>query len=369
MFLIIREGDSKIQAVLFSTQEEESNTISIDTKTNSIAMIKYARQIPHETIVDIYGMIKTVDNSIKRVTSIATSTTTNQDVEIVIKRIHTISPIHANHLPFEIDDASRSEHEIKQSENNTIDNNSQSKDKKNSPNSNEKIYRRVGQNIRLDNRWIDMRTAANKSIFSIRSGVSKCFRQYLLSQDFIEIHTPKLISKINNGSNDSFKLLFFGNDAFLARSTDLYKQMTLCGDFEKVFEIGPVFRQEYGNTHRHLCEFTCLDFEMEFKEHYHEVLNIIGDMFNYIFNSLNKYYKNEINAVRKQYPFEDLLYHKKMLILTFTEAHNMIKEYYLNLLKNGSQDAVEAARNLLFQEGIYIHVMNPCAVFDGTYFN
>ena len=68
-----------------------------------------------------------------------------------------------------------------------------------------------------------------------------------------------------------FKLEYFGNPAFLAQSPQLYKQMAIAADFEKVFEIGPVFRAEDSNTHRHLCEFTGMDFEMAFNEHYHEV--------------------------------------------------------------------------------------------------
>jgi aspartyl/asparaginyl-tRNA synthetase len=68
-----------------------------------------------------------------------------------------------------------------------------------------------------------------------------------------------------------FKLGYFGTTAFLAQSPQLYKQMAIAADFERVFEIGPVFRAEDSNTHRHLTEFTGMDFEMAFHEHYHEV--------------------------------------------------------------------------------------------------
>lgn len=64
---------------------------------------------------------------------------------------------------------------------------------------------------------------------------------------------------------------YFLGFAFLAQSPQLYKQMAICADMEKVFEIGPVFRAEKSFTHRHLCEFVGLDLEMAFKEHYHEV--------------------------------------------------------------------------------------------------
>jgi len=102
-----------------------------------------------------------------------------------------------------------------------------------------------------------------------------------------------------------------------------------------------VFRAENSNTHRHLCEFTGLDLEMEFKEHYHEVLNLIGDMFIYIFKQLNEHCKPELEAVRKQYPFEDLVFDDRMLILTFKEAMGMIKPYHDDLIKEGKTKEAE----------------------------
>ena len=91
---------------------------------------------------------------------------------------------------------------------------------------------------------------------------------------------------------------YFGRQACLAQSPQLYKQMcTACADFERVFEIGPVFRAENSNTHRHLCEFVGLDLEMTIKEHYHEALHVIADMFVYIFDGLNQRYARELAAV------------------------------------------------------------------------
>lgn len=95
-----------------------------------------------------------------------------------------------------------------------------------------------------------------------------------------------------------FTLKYFNEDACLAQSPQLYKQMALCGDMERVFEIGPVFRAENSNTNRHLCEFTGLDMEMEIKEHYFEVLDMLGDMFIYIFNGLEKRFKKELQIVK-----------------------------------------------------------------------
>ena len=102
------------------------------------------------------------------------------------------------------------------------------------------------------------------------------FRQFLLLEDFVEIHTPKLIAGSSEGGAAVFKLGYKGQDACLAQSPQLHKQMAICGDFGRVFEIGLVFRVEDSYTHRHLCEFTGLDVEMEIKNHYSEVILVIG---------------------------------------------------------------------------------------------
>jgi len=103
------------------------------------------------------------------------------------------------------------------------------------------------------------------------SGILQLFRQALLDEDFVELHTPKLIAGASEGGSSVFKLDYKGQLACLAQSPQLHKQMAICADFGRVFEIGPVFRAEDSFTHRHLCEFTGLDFEMEIKEHYFEV--------------------------------------------------------------------------------------------------
>ncbi|GJR40642.1 protein SWEETIE isoform X1 [Tanacetum coccineum] len=79
--------------------------------------------------------------------------------------------------------------------------------------------------------------------------------------------------------------------------------MAICGDFQRVFVVGPVFRAEDSYTHRHLCEFTGLDVEMEIKGHYSEVMDIVDSLFVDMFNKINEECKE---AIRKQYPFKDL---------------------------------------------------------------
>uniref|UniRef100_A0A453LGF5 aspartate--tRNA ligase n=1 Tax=Aegilops tauschii subsp. strangulata TaxID=200361 RepID=A0A453LGF5_AEGTS len=131
---------------------------------------------------------------------------------------------------------------------------------------------RVGQDTRLDYRVIDVRTPTGQAIFRIQHQVENKFREHLSSKDFIGIHTPKLISGSSEGGAAVFKLEYKnGKSACLAQSPQLHKQMAICGGFRRVFEVGPVFRAEDSNTHRHLCEFVGLDAEMEIMRHYFEV--------------------------------------------------------------------------------------------------
>ncbi|RWR82117.1 Aspartyl/Asparaginyl-tRNA synthetase [Cinnamomum micranthum f. kanehirae] len=164
-----------------------------------------------------------------------------------------------------------------------------------------------GQDTRLNYRVLDIRTPANQGIFRIQSQVGLMFRQFFLAENFVEIHTPKLIAGSSEGGSAVFKLEYKGQPACLAQSPQLHKQMSICGDFGRVFEIGPVFRAEDSYTHRHLCEFTGLDVEMEIKEHYFEC-------------------KKELDAIAKQYPFKPLKYLRKTLNLTFQEGVQMLKE-------------------------------------------
>jgi aspartyl-tRNA synthetase len=96
-------------------------------------------------------------------------------------------------------------------------------------------------------------------------------------------------------------------------------------DLDRVFEVAPVFRSENSLTHRHMTEFTGLDLEMTFHEHYHEVLDILDRTFNAIFAGLNSHQKIEMEAVRVQHPFRDLRYKYPCLRLRYSEAMALLR--------------------------------------------
>ena len=291
-FLVVREGIHSVQSVAF-----KSETITKD-------MLKFIEGITKESIIDVYGKLVKTKNEVK--------TCSVKDLELAISKVFVLSRADVN-LPFQLEDAMRKINNFE---------NEEEEEKKE-----ENALPTVSLKNRLDNRIIDMRTPLTQSIFRIQSGVCRFFRDYLHSQDFMEIHTPKLLAGSSEGGSNVFKFNFFKREGCLAQSPQLYKQMCIMGDFKRVFEIGPVFRAENSFTPRHLCEFTGLDFEMEIQESYLEVLEVIGNLFNHIFKNLKEHYTKELSCINEVYPFEDFKYLEKPLILTFEEGCKLLKEH------------------------------------------
>ena len=123
-----------------------------------------------------------------------------------------------------------------------------------------------------------------------------------------------------------FILKYFERPACLAQSPQLYKQMAICGDLKRVIEIGPVFRAENANTNRHLCEFTGLDMEMEFNDHYFEVLDILGEMMVFLCKNLKERYAKELAVINDQYPFEEFKVAEPIVKIDFKEGVRMLQE-------------------------------------------
>jgi len=122
---------------------------------------------------------------------------------------------------------------------------------------------------------------------------------------------------------------YFGKKAYLAQSPQLPKQMLIAGDCERVFEIGPVLRAENSNSHRHMTEFTGLDFEMVFQNHYHEVLDFAEDLLIYIIRGLQQHCEAEVAIVHAFYPKAGdfrIAEDGKALRLTYLEGVKILKE-------------------------------------------
>jgi nondiscriminating aspartyl-tRNA synthetase len=138
---------------------------------------------------------------------------------------------------------------------------------------------------RLDARFLDSRRPRVTAIFQIRSAVTRAVYEYLFSRGFVNITTPKIVAAATEGGTELFPIAYFEKEAFLNQSPQLYKQMMMAAGFEKVFEIGPIFRAEEHNTTKHLNEATSIDVEVSFADHA-EVMRLLEDLLVHLYRSV-----------------------------------------------------------------------------------
>ncbi len=147
---------------------------------------------------------------------------------------------------------------------------------------------------RLDNRFMDIRKPRVTAIFKIRSEILRAAREYLLSQAFVEIQTPKISASGTEGGTELFPLSYFEREAFLAQSPQLYKQTMMATGMDRVFEMAHYFRAEESNTRRHLSESDAVDIEMSFIENEEDVMYILENLVSHILKCVNENKKNEL---------------------------------------------------------------------------
>ena len=151
---------------------------------------------------------------------------------------------------------------------------------------------------RLNIRVMDLRRPQINAIFKINHEILKSLREFFYNENFVEINTPKIIATATEGGTELFPIVYFGREAFLAQSPQLYKEQ-LCSVFEKVFEIGPVFRAEPHRTSRHLCELMMIDLEMAFADA-RDVMATLDKMIYHVFNAVVTNRKKEMEILGRQ---------------------------------------------------------------------
>jgi nondiscriminating aspartyl-tRNA synthetase len=126
----------------------------------------------------------------------------------------------------------------------------------------------------LDHAALALRHPARATALRVSAAATAGFRQALERQRFVEIHTPKVVASATESGANVFELDWFGRPAFLAQSPQFYKQL-MVGVFERVFEVGPVFRAEPHDTARHLAQYTSLDAELGFITDHRDVMAVL----------------------------------------------------------------------------------------------
>lgn len=177
------------------------------------------------------------------------------------------------------------------------------------------------QQIRLDWRWLDLRKPEKALIFKIWTVLEQSFRNYCISNGFIEIHSPKSVVTSTESGSELFEIKYFDKKAYLAQSPQLYKQMAMAAGFEKVFETGPVFRANPSFTSRHDTEFTMYDVEMSFIESHHDLMAEEEKMMVTIFQTVKEKYGDEI---KKAYSEDIVVPTSPFPKLTLKEAKKIL---------------------------------------------
>ncbi|ADD44530.1 aspartate--tRNA(Asn) ligase [Stackebrandtia nassauensis] len=129
----------------------------------------------------------------------------------------------------------------------------------------------------LDRAPVSLRHPRRKAAFELASAATMGFRETVAAMDFTEIFTPKIVASATESGANVFAIDYFGRPGYLAQSPQFYKQ-TMVGVFERVFEVGPVFRAEPHDTVRHLAEYTSLDVEFGFIESYRDVAEVLREV-------------------------------------------------------------------------------------------
>ena len=187
----------------------------------------------------------------------------------------------------------------------------------------EKTETEADLDTRMDWRWLDLRKSKRQLAFEVWTVIEQAFRDFLIQNNFIEIHSPKLMSSPSESGAELFEVKYFKRKAYLAQSPQFYKQMAMAAGFERVFEVGPVFRANPSFTSRHDTEFTSYDLEMSFIDSHQDIINLEQELIVSMLKAVKEKYGEEI---KNSYGKEVIIPKVPFPQLTMAEAKNLLSE-------------------------------------------
>jgi aspartyl-tRNA synthetase len=177
---------------------------------------------------------------------------------------------------------------------------------------------------RLDNRFMDLRRPEKHAIFSLRGKMIESMEEWFADNEYIKINTPTIAKMGAEGGAELFPVVYYGEEAFLSQSPQLYKQMLMAAGFDKVYETGKAFRAEEFATSRHVSEISMFDVELAFIDDQHDVMDVLGDSLTYTLKELQSKAADELDelGVDLKVPEEDFPRIK------FEKAREILEEEY-----------------------------------------
>lgn len=176
----------------------------------------------------------------------------------------------------------------------------------------------------LNHRALSLRHPEIGSALKVRSEFIWAFREYLRSQGFLEVQTPKIVAAGTEGGTALFAVQYFERTAYLAQSPQFYKQMLVGAGYERVFEVGPVYRAEEHNTTRHLNEYISLDYEMGFIDDFREITRVETELLRFMFEHVERTCPRELEIYKAELPKVP----KEIPHVRLDEAISVLREKY-----------------------------------------
>lgn len=210
-----------------------------------------------------------------------------------------------------------------------------------------KAVERSSIDQRIDYRWIDLRTEENQLMFQVQTTLANAMRQYLLKENFIEIHTPKLIGAASESGADVFQVEYFDRKAYLAQSPQFYKQMAMASGFERIFEVGPVFRAEKSFTSKHATEFTGFDLEFSYIDSFRDVMRMEENLLRAGLEAVRERYGERI---KEQFGMEVIVPDTPFPVVTLKELYQGLEqEFGYTVEESEKGDLTTDAERLSFE--------------------
>jgi len=267
--------------LIFIDLRDRSGTVQIVVIPDKESAYQNAKDVRSEFVVEIEGLVKERPGGLEK-------NAKTGKIELEAVKITTISKVEAE-LPFDV-------------AKNELD---------------------VNLNTLLDNRNLVLRNKKINDIFKVYAELLKSYGDAMRENAFLEIKTPKILSAATEGGANFFKIKYFDRDAYLAQSPQFYKQAGV-GAFERVFEIGTVFRAEPHFTTRHVNEYTGLDAEMGFIESFSDVMDQLEKTMQQVLSNITKNCQTEL----AEYATGELLFSEKFPRIKLTEALEILEKEY-----------------------------------------
>ncbi|MEI7426198.1 MAG: aspartate--tRNA(Asn) ligase [Candidatus Moraniibacteriota bacterium] len=267
--------------LIFIDLRDRSGTVQIVVIPDKESAYQNAKDVRSEFVVEIEGLVKERPGGLEK-------NAKTGKIELEAVKITTISKVETE-LPFDV-------------AKNELD---------------------VNLNTLLDNRNLVLRNKKINDIFKVNAELLKSYGDAMRENAFLEIKTPKILSAATEGGANFFKIKYFDRDAYLAQSPQFYKQAGV-GAFERVFEIGTVFRAEPHFTTRHVNEYTGLDAEMGFIESFSDVMDQLEKTMQQILLNITKNCQTEL----AEYATGELLFSEKFPRIKLTEALEILEKEY-----------------------------------------